>query len=267
MIDQRKIKNELKYLLMNTIQLPETVSAIVSKDYYKTEVFKILGIDFWSSGDKPLNEVSLDGWMIAEKLMAALEQITIRKPTSSREFNDWDLDSLIDYIINTHHQYAKTNAVIIHDLAQKVANNHNEKHPELIKLTTAIFLFLHDLLNHMKKEEQILFPNIKQLVKNKSYKERGMYTTFGLIKESVRRMQKAHQAMSKDLKLFHELTNDYKLPESSGSSYKYLCEKMKEFEADFLVHVYLENNILFPKALAEDEELDENALANLNCEK
>jgi len=175
--------------------------------------------------------------------------------------------SLIDYIINTHHQYAKTNAVIIHDLAQKVANNHNEKHPELIKLTTAIFLFLHDLLNHMKKEEQILFPNIKQLVKNKSHKERAMYTTFGLIKESVRRMQKAHQAMSKDLKLLHELTNDYKLPEGSCNSYKYLFEKMKEFEADFLVHVYLENNILFPKALAEDEGLDENAFANLNCEK
>ena len=252
---------------MNTIQLTETVGAIAAKDYRKAEVFKNLGIDFLYTGDKTLNEVGEEIGITAEKLRAALEQITLGKSTSSGEFNDWDLDSLIDYIINTHHQYAKTNAVIIHDLAQKVANDHNEKHPELINLSTAIFLFLHDLLNHMKREEQILFPNIKQLVKNKSYKERGMYTTFGLIKESVRRMQKAHQAMSKDLKLFHELTNDYKLPESSGSSYKYLCEKMKEFEADFLVHVYLENNILFPKALAEDEELDENAFANLNCEK
>ena len=196
-----------------------------------------------------------------------MEQITLGKASTSREFNDWGLNSLIDYIINTHHQYAKKSAVIIHDLAQKVANDHNEKHPELINLTTALFLFFHDLLNHMKKEEQILFPNIKQLVKNKSHKERAMYTTFGLIKESVRRMQKAHQAMSKDLKLLHELTNDYKLPEGSCNSYKYLFEKMKEFEADFLVHVYLENNILFPKALAEDEGLDENAFANLNCEK
>ena len=196
-----------------------------------------------------------------------MKQITLGKTTSSREFNDWGLDSLIDHIINTHHQYAKTNVVIIHDLAQKVANNHKEKHPELINLTTALFLFFHDLLNHMKKEEQILFPNIKQLVKNKSYPEKGMYTTFGLIEESVRRMQEAHQAIGKDLHLFHELTNDYMLPEDACSSYKYLFEKLKEFEDDLLLHVHLENNILFPKALAEDKELDESAFVNSKCEK
>ena len=196
-----------------------------------------------------------------------MEQITLGKTTSFERFNDWGLDSLIDYIINTHHKYAKTSAVIIHDLAQKVANNHNEKHPELMKLTTALFLFLHDLLNHMKKEEQILFPNIKQLIKKKTQSEKGMYSTFGLIKESVRRMQKAHQIIGKDLKLFHELTNDYVLPEDACGSYKYLFEKLKEFEDDLLLHFHLENNILFPRALAEDKELDESVFVNIKCEK
>lgn len=196
-----------------------------------------------------------------------MEQITLGKPTSFERFNDWSLDSLIDYIINTHHQYAKTSAVIIHDLAQKVANSHNEKHPELMKLNTALFLFLHDLLNHMKKEEQILFPNIKQLIKKKTQSEKGMYSTFGLIEESVRRMQKAHQAIGKDMKLFHELTNDYSLPEDACGSYKYLFEKLKEFEDDLLLHFHLENHILFPKALAEDNELDKSVFVNIKCEK
>lgn len=196
-----------------------------------------------------------------------MEQITLGKTTSFERFNDWRLDSLIDYIIDTHHKYAKTSAVIIHDLAQKVANRHNEKHPELMKLTTALFLFLHDLLNHMKKEEQILFPNIKQLIKKKTQSEKGMYSTFGLIKESVRRMQKAHQTIGKDLKLFHELTNDYVLPEDACGSYKYLFEKLKEFEDDLLLHFHLENNILFPRALAEDKELDESVFVNIKCEK
>ena len=196
-----------------------------------------------------------------------MEQITLGKTTSFERFNDWGLDSLIDYIIDTHHKYAKTSAVIIHDLAQKVANRHNEKHPELMKLTTALFLFLHDLLNHMKKEEQILFPNIKQLIKKKTQSEKGMYSTFGLIEESVRRMQKAHQTIGKDLKLFHELTNDYVLPEDACGSYKYLFEKLKEFEDDLLLHFHLENNILFPRALAEDKELEESVFVNIKCEK
>jgi regulator of cell morphogenesis and NO signaling len=252
---------------MNTIQLTEAVDPIAAKNYRKTEVFKSLGIDFLCNGDKILNEISEETGITAGKLMAAFERVTMGKSTSFREFNNWDLDSLIDYIINTHHQYAKTSAVIIHDLAQEVANHHKEKHPELIKLTTAIFLFFHDLLNHLKIEEQILFPNIKELIKNKSCQEIGIYTTFGLIKESIRRMQKAHQAMSKDLKLFNELTNNYKLPEGSCSSYKYLFEKMKEFEADFLLHVYLENNILFPKALAEDEEFNDSMVINTERKK
>jgi len=183
-----------------------------------------------------------------------------------RKTEIWDLDSLIDHIINTHHQYAKENGIIIYNLVQTVAPYHSNNHPELIKLATAIFLFLHDLLNNMKKEEQILFPNIKQLIKKKTQSEKGMYSTFGLIEESVGRMQKVHQAMVRDLKLFHELTNDYMIPADACGSYKYLLEKLKEFEDDLLLHLHLENNILFPKALAEDKGADESEFVNFKSE-
>jgi len=252
---------------MNTIQLTETVGAIAAQDYRKTEIFKNMGIDFWCNGNKTVNEVSREAGITAQELIEALEQITLGKTITCPEFNKWNLDSLIDYITNTHHQYAKENAIIIYNLVQEVAPHHSNNHPELIKLTTAIFLFLHDLLNHMKKEEQILFPNIKQLIKKKTQSEKGMYSTFGLIEESVRRMQKVHQAIGKDLKLFHELTNDYMIPVDACGSYKYLFEKLKEFEDDLLMHLHLENNILFPKALAEDKEADESAFLNLKCEK
>jgi len=118
------------------------------------------------------------------------------------------------------------------------------------------------LLNCMLKEEQILFPNIRHLIKNKSHSGKSGYTTFGLIKEWVSLIRTQHQASIKNIKLLHELTNDYMLPEDACTSYKCLFEKMKEFEDDLLMHVHLENNILFPKALAEDEEFPENAFAN-----
>ena len=186
-----------------------------------------------------------------------MKQITLGKTTTSREFNDWELDSLINHIINTHHQYAKKSAVIIHDLAQKVANDHHEKHPELIELTTAIFLFFHDLLNQMKKEEQILFPNIRQLVKKKRCVEGITYNTLSVIRESAKRMKKEHLAASHGLKLFRTLTNDYLLPADACISYKHLFETMKEFENDLFLHGHLESNILFPKAISLDEELKE----------
>jgi regulator of cell morphogenesis and NO signaling len=93
-----------------------------------------------------------------------------------------------------------------------------------------------------------------------------MYSTFGLIEESVGRMQKVHQAIVRDLKLFHELTNDYMIPADACGSYKYLFEKLKEFEENLLLHLHLENNILFPKALAEDKGADESGFVNLKSE-
>ena len=186
-----------------------------------------------------------------KKLTPALVQST---KISARGFNKWKTDALIDHIINTHHQYTKESAVIIYNLAQKVAFHHSENHPELIKLTTTMFLFLHDLLNCMKKEEQMLFPGIKQLATNNSQSRKCGSETFGL-KEWVGLMHKEHQASFKDLKLFHELTNGYKLPEDACNSYKCLFEKMKEFEDDLFLHLHLENNILFPKAIALDKEL------------
>jgi regulator of cell morphogenesis and NO signaling len=116
----------------------------------------------------------------------------------------------------------------------------------------------------MKKEEQVHFPNIKQSIKPKSSPEKGMHTTFGVVKESAILMQKANQTLCKYLDLFHELTNDYRLPEDACGSYKYLFEKLKEFEDDLLLHVHLENNILFPKALIEEKKIKENEFVYLN---
>lgn len=72
-------------------------------------------------------------------------------------------------------------------------------------------------------------------------------------------MQKEHEIAGEDLSFFRRLTNDYQLPADACNSYTYLFQKMQEFETDLLQHIHLENNILFPKALELDKELDHAA--------
>jgi regulator of cell morphogenesis and NO signaling len=242
---------------MNTRQLTETVGTIAAKDYRNTKVLRQLGINFVYAGNKTLEEASWEVGLSIEQVKLALEQNSLPKPTISQEFNVWHINTLIDYIINTHHRYVKENTVIIYDLAQSILYSHSENHPELIKFAASLFLFLDDLLYHLKKEELLLFPNIRQLVKNKSCSQNFNYTTFGFIKESVIELKKEHLTAGNELKLFRKITNDYFLPADAYVSYRYLFEKMKEFENDLFVHVHLENNILFPKAIALDEELKE----------
>jgi len=228
---------------MNTRQLTERVSARGSKDYAEPKPFS-MGLDFSSIDDRSPREA-----IVRAGATTPLKRVFSKRPPSSQEFNRWKLDSMIDYIVGTHHQYAKENAVIIYARAQKVAPQHGKNHPELTQLTTTMFLLFHDLLNSMVKEEQILFPKIRLLM-NKGHSGKSERTTFGLIKEWVSLIGKGHQASVKNIELFHDLTNGYTLPEDACHSYKCLFEKMKEFQDDLLMHVHLENNILFPKALA-----------------
>ena len=115
-------------------------------------------------------------------------------------------------------------------------------------------MFLHDLLNHVAKEEKILFPQIRQLLKMNREAGNGMYTTFGLIKEWVEDMRKEHQISCQKLELLNELTSNYSSPSDASDSHRSLFRLMKDFETDFLSLVQFENNIIFPRALMEDGE-------------
>lgn len=167
----------------------------------------------------------------------------------SKRFSEWEINSLIDFVIQHYHCDAKKNIVFIYDLAKKVAGKHRGEHPELAKLSTALFLFFNDLSFHLKKEEQILFPNIRQLIEKSSHAESFTYTTFGLIEESVLVLKNEHQTSVNELKFIRGLTNNYLIPADASESYKYLFERLKAFEKDLIQHIHLENDILFPKAI------------------
>jgi regulator of cell morphogenesis and NO signaling len=179
-----------------------------------------------------------------------------------QNFDEWKLDNLTDYIINTHHRYAKENSVVIYDMAQKVAYKHSENHPELSELFAASFLFLHDLLNQMMDEEKELFPGIKQLLANKRKSELVVNTHLEFIKNSVKLMEKQNKEAATVLNIFRKLTNDYSLPADACNLYTYLFEKMKEFEDNLFLHIHLENDILFRKVMAIQEEPDKNLIKN-----
>jgi regulator of cell morphogenesis and NO signaling len=228
---------------MSTKQLTITLGDFAAKDSRNAAVLRRSETLLCYDANKP------------GQLQRVLEQSAPGKAIALQELYTWDIEMLIDYIIDFHHQYVKDNAVIIYDLAQKVMYKHSENHPEFKKLASQIFLFLHGLLNHLTKEEKLLFPEMKQLIKNKKITGTAIYTTSDLIKDAVRLMRKQHLVAEEDLNVFRELTNDYKVPKDTCALCNLLFKKMSEFENDLLMHIYLENKILFPKLIAINEAL------------
>jgi regulator of cell morphogenesis and NO signaling len=242
---------------MNKVQISDGTGISPVKGVHNIEVLKNMDVDLWYDRDNAGKEVTQGTSIVTQGTNAIPERIFMREKTDMQEVLSWDLSTVLDYISENHHQFARKKAVAIYDLAQKVAYGHSGSHPELNKLVTIMFLFLHDLFNHIAREEQILFPNIKQLLKRNHQSEKGTYTTFGLIKEWVVVMQREHLTSCKNLEVLNVLTNNYSTPSDACSSYKLLFSLMKEFETDFLRLVQFENNIVFPKALLEDGESPE----------
>lgn len=229
----------------------ETVGSIAAKDYRKAEVFKKFGIDFCCGGEKSLKEASAEAGISEDLLKAELEKANTATSSASQDYDKWNLDFLADYIKNTHHQYVKETAPVLLGLAEKVALAHGIQHPELFDLAKRANGLFTELLDHMAKEENIVFPNIKTLVARRAQGDKTPLE--GSLDAAIKMMHEEHDHAGDDLRYIRKITNDYTLPVDACNSYTYLFEKMKEFEDDLFRHIHLENNILFPKSIALEQ--------------
>jgi len=160
---------------------------------------------------------------------------------------------LIDHIVSTHHRFVKENTPAIEQMVTKVANRHQQQHPELKQLEAGVLHFLKELQLHLRKEEHILFPAITQL----EQQNKDIELHKGIIRSAVKILRGEHESSGEELRTFRELTNGYALPEDACNSYTMLFEMLKRFESDLLIHIHLENNILFPKAVQLEQQLSQ----------
>jgi len=231
-----------------------TIGELVAKDFRKAEIFKKYNLDFCCGGKKTVTQACNDkkvDYMTIEKELTALDAM---QATPSQNFDEWNLDFLVDYILNTHHDYVKKSIPVLLEYTHKVAKVHGSSHPEVKTIAQKFDEAAEELSGHMCKEEQILFPYIKQLFLAKSNKLQTPYTAFGTVKNPIHMMEHEHDVVGDIFKEIRELSNNYTPPEDSCATYKVSYLKLKEFEEDLHQHIHLENNILFPKSILLESE-------------
>lgn len=243
---------EVKISKKKSGETDETLGQIASKDIRKAQIFKKYGIDFCCGGKKSLKtacaEKGLDVVQV-EKELNNVDQAVFARPLP---YQDWSADFLADYIVNTHHSYVKKNLPDISQFAQKVAIVHGPQHPELPEVNSYVEKVAAELASHMMREEQILFPFIKQLVEAKNS---GSDSSGFSVSGPINVMEMEHDMVGTYMAKIRELTDGYTIPAGACTSYKLLFKLLEEFEEDLHLHIHLENNILFPKAQEIENEL------------
>jgi len=220
-----------------------TIGEIVANDFRAASIFKNNQIDFCCGGKKSLNEVCFEKGIEPNKVKAALNELLAIPANSGQDFKTWKTDFLCDYIVNTHHQYVLKTLPDLLFYTQKIANVHGDHHPELVEVA-ALFAKINDeLLQHLKQEEEVLFPAIKSVLTRNDQESKDIIVT------EIARMSGEHEFAGGAMDTINSMTNHYTLPQDSCATYQVTFKLLEQFEDDLHIHVHLENNILYPNAI------------------
>lgn len=231
------------------------VGELVAQDYRAASIFKSHGIDFCCNGGRSIADACAKKSENTEALIRELE-LALQKPSEDNpDFRTWDADLLVDYIEKKHHRYVRQRSAEIVPFLEKVRRVHGQNHPELIELEQEFLLAIAALESHMKKEEMVLFPYIRQMSQALSHKEILTPPYFGSVEGPIEIMHEEHDTEGVRFRKISDLTNQYSAPKDACNTYQVAYALLKEFEEDLHRHIHLENNILFPKAVHMEEQL------------
>ena len=230
----------------------KTIGEMVADDFRTASVFSANKIDFCCKGNRTLDEVCNQKGLDVYDVLAQLEKAT-ESNNSTIDFNTWELDLLIDYIEKKHHRYVEEKAPILLSFLLKLEQVHGAAHPELFEIKNLFKRTADELTQHMKKEEVILFPYIKQMVEAARNKTPLSAPGFGTVANPIAMMMEEHENEGNRFEKIVAISNNYTPPADGCNTYKVTFQMLQEFESDLHTHIHLENNILFPKAIVLQE--------------
>lgn len=220
-----------------------SLAEIVTAQPMAAQVLEDFNLDYCCGGKRKLSE-SLNDDAKLKEVTASLEKIFATN-IKEIDFNKLPLTQLVDYIIEKHHGYVKKNLPVIQRHIEKVVTKHGKIYPEMKKVKTYFNEITRDFEQHMFKEETILFPRIKKT-------EEAFNTgnpAIENIQAPIQVMEHEHDVAHMLMEEIKNVTNNYSSPLNTCTTFRVCLEELKIFEKDLHQHVHLENNILFPKAL------------------
>lgn len=232
-----------------------TIGELVASDWRKAQVFKKYGIDYCCGGKRTVAEACEKKGIDAGLVARELQEVEDKPLDATVHFDRWELDFLVDFILNNHHKYVREAIPFLEELAGKVSRVHGDNHPELFEIERHIQRVIEELTLHMHKEEMILFPYIKKIVAVKKSNSTLDLPPFVTISNPIHMMEAEHESAGYNMKAIEDLSNNFNPPADACMSYQVLFAKLAEFQKDLHQHIHLENNILFPKAIKLEEAL------------
>ena len=240
---------------MNTITASTevTVGQLAAETPASIRVFEAWKIDYCCGGRTPLATACEAAGKSVDEFYAELDRAAAT-PDPSRDWSGDTLGAMASNIVTMYHAYTREELQTLAPIAAKVLSVHGERRPELAEVAALLRDVTNDMLPHMLKEEQVLFPYVQQLENAVATGGPAPTPFFGTVKNPVRMMMLEHDRVGELLARLRVVTEDYTPPASACFSYRELYRRLAELELRTHEHIHVENNIYFPRAVALEDE-------------
>ncbi len=235
---------------MTTIEMTTTLAETINAFPSLASELERRGLDYCCGGQRTLAEACLEAGLDPASTAAELTDLSARSDEVAAEWATMDAVTLADHIVETHHRFLWDELARVTALAAKIVSVHGERHPELTPIYACFAQIRADLEPHMLKEEQVLFPMIRELATSTGTPEFHC----GSLRNPISVMLAEHDAVGELLAELRRLTDGYRPPADGCATYAACFAAMEEIEADTHLHVHKENNVLFPMVVALEDE-------------
>jgi regulator of cell morphogenesis and NO signaling len=212
-------------------------------------ILEAAGVDYCCGGGKSLREACLHTDVPAEEILRRLRENSQLVREERDEWASAPLSELTRHIRQRHHGYVRDVIPRLRGMLAKVREKHGDKHKEVAEIENLFADVAREMLMHMQKEEQILFPYIDALDRAANGQGPVEPPFFQTVRNPIYSMMKEHDAAGDLVRQIRSASNSYRAPEDACTTFQAAYQELRQFEEDLHLHVHLENNILFPRTL------------------
>jgi len=216
------------------------VGEIAAQHPMATQVFSRHGIDFCCGGGVPLEQACTQRGLETPQILAEIDRVLAGRTASAgteadaEQWTEAPLADLIRHIVHAYHLPLREELPRLESMLRKVHRVHGEKDPERLARLLSTYLGLQaELMDHMGREESVLFPWILQ------QGEGAVVPVTPFVDD--------HSAAGEALATIRELTDGYQVPAEACNTWRALWHGLEALETSLHQHIHLENNILFQR--------------------
>jgi regulator of cell morphogenesis and NO signaling len=215
-------------------------------------VFESLGLDYACAGDRSLDDAAHAEGIDAEVVISSLRRL--KDAEHAQSWHDRPLADLVHYLVAQHHRFVRDEMGRLALRLADVCSTYGAIAPDLLSVRAAFARLTDIILPHLHREEQSLFLNVEAMENSWQSNEPRAEFPHDLASD-VRQLTVEHGMIAAQLRTLRELRvclselND--LPQRATA----ILDELAALEAHLHESMFLENCVLFPRALALESEM------------